>query len=496
MIGITGYGGYVPRLRLSRKVVTDANAWYAPQFAGKGRGTRAMANWDEDSITLAVAAARDCLGPDADRRHVKSVYLASSTLPFVERLNAGVVCEALTLSEDIDAVDIVGSQRAALSAVTEAVAKARTLDGNVLVLAADNRKTRPASAQELDFGDAAAALLIGSRQVLAEYLGGHTLSVDFVDRFRQAGEDIDYHWEERWVRDEGIGKMMPKVIAGALAASGVEPGQVDHFIYPSTFSKMDQQLAKKCGVRADAVIDGLAEGIGETGVSHGLLLLAKLLETARPGALIVVAQFGSGAQAAVFRVTDEVDAFKPQRGVSGWQARGTEERSYTKFLSFKDQLRLERGMRGEQDKKTALSTAYRHKEAILGLVAGRCEVTGSVHFPPSRISYDQGRPLQDTQRPHKLAERRAKVLSWSAEFLSFHMSPPNYYGQVDFEGGGRILMEFTDVAKGDVDAGTEVEMVFRVKDVDERRGYTRYFWKATPVAPASLASMPPKKVEE
>ncbi len=126
-------------------------------------------------------------------------------------------------------------------------------------------------------------------------------------------------------------------------------------------------------------------------------------------------------------------------------------------------------------------TAYRHRAAILGLVGGRCEVTGSVHFPPSRISYDQGKPLQDTQRPYKLAERRGTVLSWSAEYLSFHRSPPHRYGQVDFDGGGRILMEFTDTGEGDVDTGTAVEMSFRIKDVDDRRGYTRYFWKATPV---------------
>jgi 3-hydroxy-3-methylglutaryl CoA synthase len=482
MYGIVGYGGYVPRLRLNRRAVVEANAWYAPQFADKAKGARAMANWDEDSITMAVAAARDCLGPDFDRSRVRSVYLASSTLPFVERLNAGVVCEALTLDEDVEAVDIVGSQRAALSAIAEAVAKARVVEGEVLVLAADNRKTRAASSQELDFGDAAAALLIGSNNVIAEYLGASTLSVDFIDRFRMTGEDIDYHWEERWVRDEGIGKLMPKVIASALANSGIEAKQIDHFVFPTTFKKMETQLAKKCGVRVEAVVDGMAEGVGETGVPHGLLMLAKLLETALPGAHILMAQFGSGAQAAVFRVTETIRSFRPSKGVSAWLARGVDERSYTKFLSFKDQVRLERGMRGEQDKKTALSTAYRHKAAILGLVAGRCEVTGKVHFPPSRLTYDQGKPLQDTQRPHKLAERNATVLSWSAEYLSFHMSPPNYYGQVDFEGGGRILMEFTDISKGDIESGTEVEMVFRIKDIDERRGFTRYFWKATPVS--------------
>ncbi|MGE0097180.1 MAG: hydroxymethylglutaryl-CoA synthase family protein [Hydrogenophaga sp.] len=484
MIGITGFGGYLPRLRLSRQAVAQANAWYAPSFAGR-KGTRTMANWDEDSITMAVAAARDCLGVGEDRQHVRAVFLASDTLPFAERLNAGVVAGALTLAEDIEAIDMGGSQRAALSAVAQAVARVQSGAGDVLVLAADDRRTRAASQQELDYGDAAAALLIGTDKVLAEYLGSSTLSVDFVDHFRASGEDMDYHWEERWVRDEGIGKLMPRAVAAALQQAKVNAGQVDHFIFPSSFAKMDGQLAKACGIRAEAVVDALLDRVGDSGLPHGLLLLAHVLERAQPGQVIVVAQFGSGAQALVFRVTDAIGSFKPVRGVSQWLARGVEERNYTKFLAFKGQVQLERGMRGEQDKKTALSTAWRHREALMGLVAGRCEVTGSVHFPPSRLSYDQGKPLQDTQKPYKLADRQARILSWSAEYLSYHPAPPHHYGQIDFDGGGRILMDFTDLDVGEVDSGTAMEMVFRVKDVDERRGFTRYFWKATPVRVAS-----------
>lgn len=479
--GITAYGSYIPRLRLSRQAVAQANAWYAPQFAGR-KGTRSMANWDEDSITMAVAAARDCLGAGDDRGHIGSVQLVSSTLPFAERLNAGVVCEALTLGEGVEALDMGGSPSAALSAVMGAMDRVTARGGNALVIATDHRKTRAASSQELDYGDGAAALTIGSENVIAEYLGGATLTVDFIDHFRMAGEEIDYHWEERWVRDEGIGKLGPRAIASALQKAGVEAAAIDHFIFPTTFAKMDAQLAKACGIRAEALADSLATGVGETGTPHALLMLAAVLERAQPGQHILLAQFGGGAQAIVLRVTPAIQSFRPARGVSGWLARGVEEKNYTKFLSFREQLRLERGMRGEQDRKTALSTAYRHRTAILGLVAGRCEVTGSVHFPPSRISYDQDKPLQDTQKPYKLAERRGQVLSWSAESLSFHRAPPHQYGQVDFVGGGRILMEFTDVAKGDVASGTEVEMAFRIKDIDELRGFTRYFWKATPVA--------------
>ena len=485
-VGIVGYGAYIPRLRLSRKAVVEANAWYAQQ-SSRGKGTRSMTNWDEDSITMAVAASRDCLG-QMERGTLSAVLLASSTLPFAERLNAGVVAAALDLDETAAAFDLTGSQTAALSGLAQAAALAAASKGPVLLAAAEARKTRAASSSELDYGDGAAAFLLGKERPIAEILGQVSLTVDFVDHFRLAGQDIDYHWEERWVRDEGIAKIMPKAVAQALTQSGVAASQVSRFIFPSTFAKVDAQLAKKCGIAAEAVVGNLSDQVGDSGVAHGLLLLAQTLETARPGQIIVLAQFGSGAQVLVLRVTEAIASFKPRRGVSGWLERGVMEHSYTRFLVYKEQLQVERGMRGEQDKKTALSTAYRHRRTILGLVAGRCRVTGQIHYPPSRYSYTQGAPALDTQEPYPLAERLGTVLSWSAEFLSFHLSPPHQYGQIDFDGGGRILMDFTDVAQGDITTGTRVEMVFRIKDSDEIRGFKRYFWKATPAFPGKSAA--------
>ncbi|HSW14006.1 MAG TPA: OB-fold domain-containing protein [Solimonas sp.] len=487
-VGILAHGAYLPRLRLSRKAVAQANAWYAPQHLGRAKGTRSMAHWDEDSLTMAVAAARDCVSAEQDRSVIRSVILASGTLPFAERLNAGVLCAALNLDESVAACDLTGAQTAALSGLSQGLALARSGAGPVLLAAADQRKTRAASSAELDYGDGAAALLLGSGEVLAEVLSEAVTTTDFIDHFRLAGEDIDYQWEERWIRDEGITKLVPPVVARALAGAGVQAEQVDHFIFPSCFAKIDAQLAKQCRIRPEAVVDNLDESVGDTGVAHGLLLLSRVLETAQPGQVILLAQFGSGAQAFVFRVTDAVTRIRPRRGVSGWLAGGHEEASYTRFLAYKGQLDLERGMRGEQDRKTALSTAYRHRRAILGLVGGRCRITGEVHFPPSRISYTPGAPQQDTQEPYPMAEHLGTVLSWSAEALSFHMSPPHHYGQVDFDGGGRILMEFTDVAPGDIATGKRVEMVFRIKDRDELRGFKRYFWKATPLRVAAGTS--------
>src|SRR3546814_7883472 len=74
-----------------------------------------------------------------------------------------------------------------------------------------------------------------------------------------------------------------------------------------------------------------------------------------------------------------------------------EERDYTRLLAYRGRIEFEKGMRGEQDKKTALTTLYRHRQAIMALVGGKCRETGSVHYPPSRLGYDPQSTSIDTQ---------------------------------------------------------------------------------------------------
>jgi 3-hydroxy-3-methylglutaryl CoA synthase len=481
MVGITGYGAYAPRLRLSRAAVAKAHAWLNPGLASKAKGERAMANWDEDSLTMAVEACRDCLGPSDDRSHIQALLFATTTAPFADRLNAGIIAAALTLEPTIGAGDVTGSQRAGVTALSTALVAARGARGkHILVAAADKRRARAASAQELDFGDAGAAIRVGEDDVLADWIGGAVRTVDFVDHFRGEGEAFDYHWEERWIRDEGFNKIVPPALAQALTSAGLSGSDIDTFILPCIYKGVGESLAKKAGVKPEAVADQLAATVGEAGCAHALVMLAHALETARPGQVILVAQFGQGCEVNIFRVTDKIGAFKPQRGLSGWLALRKEETNYLKYAVFNDLLDWDRGMRAEKDNKTALTTLHRHNDMILGLVGGRCRETGVVQFPRSRVSVNPQNPAVDTQDPYKFAERAATVLTWSADHLTFALSPPNHYGMMVFEGGGRIFMDITDVDPGDVDSGTAMRMVFRIKERDEKRGFTRYFWKAAP----------------
>lgn len=480
-VGIQAWGAYIPRLRLQRAAAAKANAWLAPGLMAKAKGERAMANWDEDAITMAVEAARDCLGPADDRSHVRALLLATTTAPFADRLNAGIVSAALTLERGVHAIDVTGTQKAGLSALAQGLCMASGAPSAILVAMADKRRARAASAQELDFGDGAAAFQVGPGDLAAEWIGGAASTVDFVDHFRGAGEEFDYGWEERWVRDEGFMKIVPEVAERALKSAGVSADQVDVFVLPSTFKGVPEAIAKKLGVRAEAVADTLAATVGETGCAHAGLMLAGALERAGPGQIILACQFGQGCEALVFRTTDMIAAMRPGRGLSGALANRKEEGNYMKFLVFNGLVEWERGMRAEKDNKTALTTLYRYNDQILGLVGGRCTKTGTVQFPRSRISVAPNASEVDTQEPYKFAERRAKILSYSADFLTYSMSPPNHYGMMVFEEGGRIMLDITDVEQGQVEAGDEMKMVFRIKEWDDRRGFTRYFWKAAPV---------------
>ncbi|HEY8948782.1 MAG TPA: OB-fold domain-containing protein [Rhizomicrobium sp.] len=483
MTGITSYGAYIPRLRLQRKAIAQANAWFAPGLMSAAKGERSMANWDEDAVTMAVEAARDCLpaqDPIRDRAFVDGLYFASTTMPFSDRQNGGIVADALSLKEGISSLDISSSQRAgtsALLAALDGVASGRVT--SPLVVAGEKRKARAASSQEMAYGDAAAAFTVGKDKVIAKFLGSHSVTLDFVDHFRGADEDYDYGWEERWIRDEGYSKIVPAAIKALLDKAGVAAADIAHLILPCPFAKLDQTLARQSGIDPAKVRENLASNVGDSGAAHSLLMLAHVLESAKPGEKILIAQFGQGCDALLFEVTPAIADVK-RSGVSGSLARRKEETNYNKYLGFNGLIELEKGMRAEVDKRTALTVLYRKNDMLMGLVGGKCRVCGTGQYPRTRICVNPNCKAVDSQDPYSFADQAGTILSWSADFLTYSMSPPNHYGMITFADGGRFMADITDVEQGQIDSGTKVKMVFRIKDRDEKRGFIRYFWKAVP----------------
>lgn len=471
--GITAVGAYVPRLRLSRAAIAAAHRWMVPSPGAGAKGERAFCSWDEDAITMAVEAARDAVAPEA-RGAIRALTLASTTLPYADMSNAAVAAAALDLAAATRTGEATGSQRAATSALTQAIeAKA----AGTLIVAAERPMAKPASAQEMQVGAGAAALLLGTGELIAKVLGTASVHAAFADHVRAAGATSDYGWEERWIRDEGLARIVPQAIAAALADAGVAARDLAHFVMPTAIRGAAASVAKAAGFRGE-VADDLSADCGLAGAAHAFLMLAKALETAEAGAKILLVGFGQGADAIVLEATGRRPA---GRGVSGALADRVPTGDYLRMLSFYGRIDLEWGMRAEAPDKAALTNAWREAEQLSAFKAGRCPDCGQVQFPQLAfcVTPGCGAPAERfAQAP--LADQPAKVLTFTADWLSHHPAPPLVVGFVQFANGARLLMETVDADPAAIDVGQPLRMVFRLKKADARSGYRRYFWKATP----------------
>jgi 3-hydroxy-3-methylglutaryl CoA synthase len=164
---------------------------------------------------------------------------ASTTAPFADLQSSSHVAGALNLPPGVGALDIGGSQRAGTSALITAIGSMSDRDS--LVIAADSRKAKPGSAQEMDYGAGAVAMTVGAGDVIARLLGWFTRCDQFVDHFRAIDDRYDYAWEERWIRDEGYLKIVPDAVREVFRATGVDPSIINLWHWRRNFPSIQMR---------------------------------------------------------------------------------------------------------------------------------------------------------------------------------------------------------------------------------------------------------------
>ena len=476
--GITGFGAYVPRLRLARSAIADAHGWMNPSLKAAGKGERAFCSWDEDAITMAVEAARDCLSGRA-RHAISSLRLASTTFPYADLSSGVIAAAALGLGPNLEVANCAGSQRAATTALIDAL---RGGLGEALVIASERPVTAPGSVAELQSGAGAAALSLGSEGVIARLVGSASTAAYFVDRFRASDQPSDYAWEERWIRDEGYAKLVPQAVAQALASTGLRIGDIAHFILPSPIRNIAATIARQIGY-GGAIGGAFEADVGYCGTAHGLLALAEVLARAQAGERILLVGFGQGVDALIFEMTDAISSTTPSRGVRGAVADRLPTGDYLRMLSFYGKIELDWGMRGEKTGKAALTEQYRSAGQLDSFTGGRCGRCSTLQFPVLAYCVNPECSAPASQfTPASLADEPARIFTVTSDWLSYHPAPPLAVGFVQFDDGARLMMEIVDAPPERIVEGEPVKMVFRIKERDKMRGFNRYFWKATPIS--------------
>jgi len=481
MVGITSYGGYIPRYRLSRMVIVQNMAWLFPVMMGAAQGEKSVANWDEDAITMAVAAGFDCMS-GKDRKAVDALYLASTTLPYRDRLNAGILATALNIpAKGVASADYTSSLKAGTSAAISAMQAIESgSNNNVLVVASDQRRTKMANMSEMFLGDGSAALLFGKEDVIAKLIGHYSTTYDFADHYKGKAKDFDYVWEERWTKDEGFKKIIPEAISGYLEQTGGKITDYDKVVYPCYYAREHMGIAKQLGCDPAKVQDNMHAVCGDTGTAHPFVMFVAALQEAKPGDKILLAGFGQGCDVLGFEVTDKINDLKGPVGIKGSLANKAELDSYQKYATFRDLVEVDLGLRSELYGNTALTTLWRKRKMLLGLVGGKCTKCGTPQYPVSGICVNPECHSVNCMEDYEFATKAGTVLTYTGDMLAASIDPPAVYGVVTFEGGGRMWIDFTDCALDNVKVGMPVKMSFRIKKTDEIRGYRGYFWKAVP----------------
>lgn len=459
MVGILRYGSYVPYCRLPRSVL------------GRAGGERAVAGFDEDATSLAVEAGREavrgcCVQP-------ANLLFASTSHSYAEKLNAAIVHAALDLPGPVRSLDLASSSRSGCAALGLAAALGR--GAPVLICAADVVVGAPSGLRESASGDAACAFLVGEGpDVGAEILATASRTEELLDVWRGPEQQFARQWEERFVQQHLV-PALESVFQDCLRTAGISVTELTSVAVDSAHPRIAGSWARAIGLRPTQLASDLSANVGRAGAAHAGLLLANLLDAARPGDRIAVLSAADGADAVFLAVTDRIQDARPRRQVADWLASKRNDLTYETYLKWRGILPVEPPRRPDPPRPAGppMQRSERWKYAFVG---GRCQACGAANLPPQRVCVECD--AVDKMDPVSYADATARVATYTVDHLAYSLQPPVVAAVIDFEQGGRIACELADVVPDTVAMGQELEMTFRRLYTAE--GVRNYFWKARP----------------
>ncbi len=469
MAGISAFGAYVPRYRLG----AETDGW-------ESAGQRSVANFDEDSVTMAVAAGIDCLN-GRDRQAIDGLLFATTTPPYAEKQCASIIATALDLRRDIFTADITDVLRAGTTALKSALdSVAAGSAKQVLVIASDNRQGAPKGEAERNSGDGAAAFIVSDEDVIAEQAGSYTITENMMDTWRSAGDQFVRSWEDRFAMEEGLERILGEAVSGFMEKEGVSVKEVGKLALYSPDARRHSQLARHLGFQPEQVQDPLFGRLGNTGAAFPLMLLAAALEDGSPDQLLLTVSYGDGSDVLGFRTTSNIrDGIRdggPCLGVSGYLDSGQVLDSYETYAKWRDVWLTDSSSRRPQPQSPSVTALWRESEQNIRFHGATCNQCGYVQYPPQRVCVEC--QARDDSTPIRLSDQPGTVFTYSLDYLAGTVDTPLAIVVVDFEPGGRVLCMMTDRETSEVQIGLQVEMSFRKLRVVN--GIHNYYWKAVP----------------
>jgi len=472
MAGIASYGAYIPLFRLNR---ADINSAWGGMFPVPGE--KAVAGYDEDSITMAVAAARDCL-KGFDRSKVDRLYFASTTSPYKEKLAASIVAGALGLRNDIYTMDFSGSLRAGTSALRAAMDAVDSKAAKcVLVACGETRLGAPKGDKEITLGDGAAAFLVSDAGVAAHFEGSYSVFQEMHENWRSDKDVFVRSWEERFIREVGYTRVIPQSIGVALKQCNITAKDIAKAAIYAPDPRLLATVAGKIGFEPfSQLVDPMFMTVGNTGAALSLMMLVAALEDANPGDRLMCVSYGDGCDVLIMKATEGITKIKDRRAIKRHLESKKMIPNYLKYVLWRGLMETEPPPRPPIN-HISVPALWRDREWGLSLTGQRCKKCKTPQYPPQRVCVIC--QAQDDFEPYHFTDVKATLNAFSHDNLAATIDPPTTIAAVDFVEGGRIIFNMTDRDPEEVKTGMPLEMVFR--QVHYWEGIHNYWWKCAPI---------------
>ena len=467
MVGITSFGAYIPYLRLPLAAISGGKKT-------EGGPEKAVANYDEDALTLAVAAGIDCLR-GIDRKTIDGVLFASTSYAFKEKQGAAIVAKALDLRRDVLTADVGDSLRAGTNALRAAIDSVKAGSAKrVLVVIGDTRMAAPRSALEGNLGDGGVAFLIGDTDVAASVTATHVVADEIIDVWRTEGDPFVHSWEDRFVVDHGYRANVKEVVSGLLKKQGLEPKDFAKLVLFGPDKRSHGALARELKFDPTAQLqDAFFGQVGNCGAAFAPLQLAAALEDAKPGDKLLLVNYGDGADAFAIEVGPAIEKLRDRRAVRWYLKRRGEIPTYDMYLRFRQLLATEHDRRAGAG--LSATKHFRDRDYEVSLLAQKCRKCGQVQYPHQRVCFSCY--AKDEFDHVRLSDQIGALKSFTFDNFAGSPNPPLVATVTDIL-GARLYIQMTDANPKEVKLDLPVEMTFR--KIHDAGGTPNYYWKCTP----------------
>lgn len=456
--GIVNIKTYIPKYRMPLSEINKA-------WGNKGgSGAVSVANHDEDSITMAVQSAIDY----SFSSEINTCVLATTSSPFQEESAASIVAYTLGLAENVRAIDINQSVTSGLSSLS-LFHEEQLQQSSALIIASDKRSPEIGSSAEAQIGSGASAVQLGSKNVIAEIITTEKINDFGYDTWQKNADETLSVADEKFSRNIRI-EQYNKLVEKVLTKAGLTYEQISHLIVADVNARLQQAVAHNMG-REDLISNNeLLKNIGYTGTSSPFIMLHDTLSKAKPDDYILTIQSGSGFEAVLFKVTDEVKQFQKTNKLHKSLKQSVTMNDYQEFLRKRNI-----NERANLQPYSSLSYIRRERNVNLRLLAQVCKQCKAIHFPEQIVCRECGKVLDKNYEPLK---HTGSLYTFTKDYVFPGKDTYVTMAVIDLDEGGRLFTQMTDVSEEDLEIGLRVSLSFR--KIHDGAGYPNYFWKAVP----------------